>query len=140
MDTQNEPNDPDKLAREDETLASRHRILIGELDKAERDLEWWDAVILDPRFRKRLESIEDGIESTKEHLVNADKADDIRKLQADIRARRALVLAFKREAFADPVSEARKALRAFEEGHSLFLQRQRSKIETKAAKKTAAAG
>jgi len=93
--------------------------------------------IQEPAVAKILARYEAEVEVTKENLVDAKKAQDVYDLQAQIKARRALIANLK-DAFKYDLEESEAALSEFCNVNALLIQGEQTKAESQAEPQAAA--
>jgi hypothetical protein len=120
-------------------LEEAHTDLVAKRDATRREREWWERLLGEPIFAGRIKSLEEETDTLKEEMVTAEKASDMRTLQAKIAARRELLRIFKLETLRAPALDAEKELRLFEETHALFLRKTLPKAKELAAAQAAQA-
>ena len=108
--------------KEKNEAVKRRDELARNLQKERDDFQWWQRIMSDSRMSKTLQLFEKEVEQAKEKLIDVEKTDDIKRVQAGIRARRALLRTFEDAASDSGVKEAQKELKAHEDKYPLFLQ------------------
>lgn len=110
-----------KNRADSDDVAIRHTELLQKLSDATAKQNWWEAMLNEPPVREMLDDFEKTIEDCRHELEDA-KGDEVKRLQADIRARRTLRRKIEARASMRDVDAARKELREFEELNALFIE------------------
>lgn len=122
-----------KRTSKKDTVREDYRRLQSAVDKALEDREFMLRTLQEPRIGKIVSTFERDIEIMKESLTAAEKS-EFGTLQSRIRARRELLKEL-RESYEQQLSDAKQALREFEEANALFLSGAKAEPNKKTEKK-----
>jgi len=100
---------------------ARHLEIKTQLAEAMEAHEFWCDVNDAQPFQDLIRDFEDTIQRCRVDLENA-KSEEIKTLQADIRARKDILLFFEKGRSPQRVMDLRKKLQEFEQGNGLLLQ------------------
>ena len=104
----------------DVSARAKHEVLKQKLNDATARQAWWEKWLDEEPVKEMLFEFEKTIENCRAGLETA-KGDDVKRLQADVHARRGLKDIIESKASKLAVDSARRELREFERDNGLFL-------------------